>query len=103
MAKANRKAMNIRDMEIILFGNVPHPTNKQIKNVVKNLKHIQRQNTKAINTSTFVSKRKKRRKCRDKMVKLTNQILRGFDIIKGWKEDYEKNQLNKNGNTDKDK
>jgi len=90
MAKANKKARAKADMDIILFGNVPHPTNKQIKNAIKNLKHIQRQNTRAININKFdrIHKRKHRKTSQQRS---KEQIQRGFEISKKWKDEYDNN------------
>ncbi len=85
MAKANRKALGFKDMEILLFGKVLHPTNKQIVTAKKEKNLRLRNERKKINTSTFTRKPTTGPNRRDKT---TEQIDRGFKLAEEWNKKY---------------
>ena len=94
MTKANRKAFGKRDMEIILYGDVLHPSSEQITKAEQDAKQLRRQISQAINKAKFerISDVIKEN-C--KKVKV-NYIQRGFDIAKKWNDEYVNSKKNKN-------
>lgn len=81
--KGNCKALNKKTMDIFLYGDVPHPTYKQIREAEQEKKDFNRQKNKLINLVKFniVSKIRKPKS-------INYQIQNGFDIAKKWRDEY---------------